>query len=501
MATATLQPTPDEETAPVERVGGTNGPAHWQSRKLLLMVAAAWLLRMVVVAFVFRDLPDPARHYESFGNEVGWIARSIALHQGFSSPFYPVTGPTALLPPLYPYLLSLLFKLFGIYSLKSALAILTLNSTFSALTCIPIYLAARLSLNPRAALFAGWGWAIYPFAIYFSAGRVWEFSLTSLLLTTCFWLALRLHLHPSPSRWLAFGALYGLAGLCNPAVFSLFPVLLLLPLWRRWKLRRDDSRFMGGLFSRDLLRNGIFAAVGMIAVLTPWTIRNYRTMHVLCPVRDCFWYEFWSANNGDSSNPTLAWTHPASNPDEMQLYQSQGEIAYIAGKRAVVNDYVAHHPAFFVRLTLRRTLNYWTGFWSLDPDYMRQEPTQLPNVFYCTSLTLLMLIGMRDWWRKDREAALPYLLAIAIFPIAYYISHPLMDYRQPIEPEIVILVVVGLRAVRARIRARRAATGSVYASDTAQMAVQMDHPFATPDSSFADCTAASSDIEPSATPG
>ena len=29
-----------------------------------------------------------------------------------------------------------------------------------------------------------------------------------------------------------------------------------------------------------------------------------------------------------------------------------------------------------------------------------------------------------------------------------------MDYRQPIEPEIVVLVVVGLRAVKARIGSR-----------------------------------------------
>jgi hypothetical protein len=478
--------------------------------RLLLMVAAAWALRMVVVAAVFRDVADPARHYESFGNEVGWIARSITLHQGFSSPFFTLTGPTALLPPLYPYLLALIFKAFGIYSAKSALTILTLNSIFSALTCVPIYLAARLSLNARAALFAGWGWAIYPFAIYFSAGRVWEFSLTSLLLTTCFWLALSLHLHPRPARWLGFGALYGLAGLSNPAVFSLFPVLLLLPLWRIWKLRRaaGDGAF-GGLFSREVLRSGVFAAVGLVVVLTPWTIRNYRTMHILCPVRDCFWYELWSGNNGDSSNPTLAWTHPASNPDELKLYQSQGEIAYIAQKRVVVRDYVTHHSGFVVRLTLRRVVNYWTGFWSLDPVYVQEEPFQLPNVFFCTSLTLLMLIGARDWWRRDRDAALPCLLSIAIFPIAYYITHPLMDYRQPIEPEIVILVVVGLRAIKARVRSRLDETSLLRKSEAAEIFAQMsesvsfpmEHAFGVDDCSCAVCIAASAAVEPSTSAG
>jgi 4-amino-4-deoxy-L-arabinose transferase-like glycosyltransferase len=469
--------------------------------RLLLMVAAAWALRMVVVALVFRDISDPVRHYEQFGNEVGWIARSIAAHQGFSSPYFTLTGPTALLPPLYPYILSVIFRVFGIYSVKSALTILTLNSLFSALTCVPIYLATRLSVNARVAMFAGWGWAIYPFAIYFSAGRVWEYSLTSLLLTTCFWLALSLHLDPRPARWLGFGVLYGLAGLSNPAVFSLFPVLLLLPLW---KLRRA-----GSWFSSEVLRSGLFAAVGLFVVLTPWTVRNYRTMHVLCPVRDCFWYEFWSANNGDSSDPTLPWTHPASNPVEMHLYQSQGEIAYIAQKRVMAMDYISHHPGFFVRITLRRVAYYWTGFWSLSQEYREQEPFQLPNVFYCTSLTLLLLIGARDWWCRDRDAALPYLLSIAIFPIAYYISHPLMDYRQPIEPEIVVLVVVGLRAVKARIGERSAATSLMRESEAAEIFAQMndsvsfpmEHAFDADDCSCSVCIAASAAVEPSATAG
>jgi hypothetical protein len=32
---------------------------------------------------------------------------------------------------------------------------------------------------------------------------------------------------------------------------------------------------------------------------------------------------------------------------------------------------------------------------------------------------------------------------IAIFPITYYITHPLMDYRQPIEPAIIVLAIAG----------------------------------------------------------
>ena len=120
-----------------------------------------------------------------------------------------------------------------------------------------------------------------------------------------------------------------------------------------------------------------------------------------------------------------------------------------------------------------------------------------------------MLLGACDWWRRDRDAALPYLLSIAIFPIAYYISHPLMDYRQPIEPEIVVLVVVGLRAVKARIGSRAEESGTMRESEAVAIFAQMsdsvsfpmEHSFDSNDCSCAVCIAASAAGEPSATIG
>src|SRR5271168_2152094 len=96
------------------------------SRKIVFrIVIVALVLRLIVVLFVFRGFTDPSGDHQEFGQEVGWIARSIAMHLGFSSPFFPLTGPTALLPPLYPYLLSIVFRIFGVYTAKSAFTILS----------------------------------------------------------------------------------------------------------------------------------------------------------------------------------------------------------------------------------------------------------------------------------------------------------------------------------------------------------------------------------------
>ena len=59
-----------------------------------------------------------------------------------------------------------------------------------------------------------------------------------------------------------------------------------------------------------------------------------------------------------------------------------------------------------------------------------------------------MLRGIWRWWKVDRGHAVPYLILLIVFPLPYYLTHSSMDYRQPIEPEIVMLVTIGLFGIR-----------------------------------------------------
>jgi 4-amino-4-deoxy-L-arabinose transferase-like glycosyltransferase len=401
------------------------------------MVLAALAVRMMVVAYGFRDQIDPADHHASFGWEMGWVARSIFQGQGFSSPFFPATGATALVPPLFPYMLAGMFHLFGLYTAKAAFAILSINSLLSALTCIPIYFSARYVLGERAATLAGFGWVIYPYAIYFSGARVWDYALTGLLFTTCFCFAQRLH-RWRLMGWLGFGLMYGAAALANPSVLTMFPVFLLLAVP---EMRRIDSCWM--------LRC-VVAIVGLVAVMTPWTVHNFRALHFVGPVRDNFWLESWAGNNGDTFESNAVWAHPASNPVEMQRFQALGEMAYIAEKKALAMNFIEHNPMFFAGLSVRRALSYWTGFWSFSPAYLSREPLEIADVFFCSSITVLMLLGVRRLWRQDRESARAFLALITIFPFTYYFTHATPDYRQPIEPEVVVLVVMGILSLKSR---------------------------------------------------
>jgi 4-amino-4-deoxy-L-arabinose transferase-like glycosyltransferase len=418
--------------------GHQDASARSSAPRLAIIVAGALAIRLVVVAFTYRELPDADKLYERFGWEMGWIARALASGHGFSSPYFPWSGPTAMQPPLYPALLSVVFRIFGVYSLASAFAILSINSLLSSLTCIPIYFSAKFSLGTRAAVIAALVWAFYPFAIYFSTGRVWEYSLTGLLFTTCFCIAQRIHSSPNPMAWIGWGALCGITALSNPSTLSTLPFLLLLAVFQ---VRNTGRR---------RLVNGMLTALAAVAVLTPWTVRNYHAVGILCPVRDNFWLEVYDDNGGDASlDPSFA--HPASNPVEMRKFLTMGEKAFLAEKHGLALASLKSDPEFFVHKTLRRIFYYWTGFWSLSSQELREQPYEPGNIFYVCSITFLMLRGARRLGRTNRTALLPYLVLICIFPITYYITHPLMDYRQPIEPAIIVLAVCGAVPWRQRM--------------------------------------------------
>lgn len=395
----------------------------------------ALLIRLVVVVFVYRGLPDAGQHYEQFGWEMGWVARALAAGHGFTSPFFQTTQPTAMVSPLYTVLLAGVFRLFGTYSLASAFTILSLNSLFSSLTCIPIYFSAKHSLGLKGARFACWAWAVYPLAIYFSAGRVWEYSLTSLLFTTCFCIVQRIHGSSKSIAWLGFGLLYGVTANSNPAVLSSLPFLLALVLWR---VRKSGGRW---------LLYGALTCAGVLAALTPWTVRNYRVLHVLCPIRDNYWANVYTGNIQDNlpdRYPFFRAGEPATDAAEMQKFESQGEVAFFAERHVLIVNFIRQHPWSVAAASLRRFVMYWTGYWSFSRQYLRSEPTELPLMFMLSCVTVLMLRGMLRFWRENPAEGLPYFILIAVFPLAYYLTLALMDYRQPIEPAVVVLVVAGL---------------------------------------------------------
>jgi 4-amino-4-deoxy-L-arabinose transferase-like glycosyltransferase len=410
------------------------------TRPYVVMVLVALVVRLAVIPFVYRDWMDPfvLEHWA-----FGLIARSIALGHGFGSPFAN-TGPSALLPPVYSYLLAGIFKVFGIETRTSILAALSLNSLFSALTCIPVLLLARECLGERVAKWAGWGWALYPYGIYYGADWAWSTCLVTLELACLFLLAWRLEKSSRPGDWILFGLFGGFAALTEPVTLSVVPLLGLWTLYHRYRQRLPwKVPFIAAAFSA-------------VAIMSPWFVRNYELFHRFIPVRSGFGLELYIGNNGYSERWVNSSLHPNHSDAELAEYENAGEMAYMDHKLHQAQDYIRTHPRWFAWMTLRRVIYMWTGYWSLDRIYLKDEPLDPPNILLNTTLTILGLIGLRRIYKRDSALGTRFAIVLLFFPLTYYISHPETYYFRPVDPLIVVLAAVAIAGTK-ELQSRRVA--------------------------------------------
>ncbi len=404
---------------------GTDAPAH---RSLFWIVLVALAVRLLAMAFLYGDLLEPIEDHFPFAWETGRVARSIASGHGFGSPFNGDTGPTAVLPPVYPYLLAGIFKLFGIYTKASALAILTLQGLFSSLTCVTIFFVALRNFGPATARAAAWLWAFFPYAIYISSHDVWESALTPLLASSLFLLALKLAGSPNWKLWLAFGLLWGLVALTSPAMLSILPVM---GGWAAFRLRARGMRWAGG---------AAMAALLFALCVAPWVLRNYSTFGRFIPLRDNFGLELYVGNSLETDEPWHAWMHPAHSQAEMQEMERLGETSYLAEKRREAIEFIAAHPGVFAWLTCKRILYVWTGIWNLHASYLLANLGEALNIPFCSLISLLAFLGLRRAFQKNPAIAWLYFLALFAGPLAYYFTHVEIPYRHPLDPFLVILL-------------------------------------------------------------
>jgi 4-amino-4-deoxy-L-arabinose transferase-like glycosyltransferase len=389
------------------------------------MVVLAFVLRVgwIVVAhtYKFKTLDDNF----SFGWEMGRIGRSLALGQGFSNPFSETTGPTAWEPPLYPLLIAGVSKLFGIYTHASALVLLSVNSFFSALTCIPIFLIAKRCFSERVAVWSAWLWAVMPSVMYWCTRWVWETSLAALLLTLIFWLTLDLEEREGLKPWLEFGLLWGVAALTNTSLLAFLPASGLWAWYRRWKHGKSS-------------RAGVaLASFVFVACIAPWLMRNYRTFGQGVFLRSNFGAELRIGNGPGADGTWREYLHPTQNVYEMRRYRQLGEIAYVAQRKREAMAFIRADYTRFAGLSLKRFIYYWAGVPRLSAN---PALAPLKNSVFLAS-TVLAFWGLGRALRTQRPGAWLFFWLILCYPGVYYAVFPHPRYRHPIEPELGILIV------------------------------------------------------------
>ncbi len=436
---------------PAKRAGANvvkrQGLFRRAATSLPLIVLVALLLR---VGFAWDYVGQNSRQALAvlpFLQESGNIAASLASGHGFSSPFRIETGPTAWMPPLYPWLLAGIFRVFGVRTYASFLAAVGLNILCSAFTCIPIYFAGKRMSGIAVAAIAAWLWAIFPNTILNTFESMWEASLAALLAAIILWATLAIEKSERWRDWVGYGLLWGVTLLTNVTLISLLPLLL---GWLAYRRRKASLSAHGS----DGLVNATFAkpvfAFG-IAVLccVPWTIRNYLVFHRIVPMRSTLGLQMWIGNN---ENPQEAWKeelHPIFNSAERARYIRMGEIEYMREKQSEAIEFMLAHPGRDVRQFASRFIATWSG----GTPTPLQDFVRTPGLWFRGVLLFNFFVaigtaaGIVILWKQQSAYLFPIAVFPVIFPWAYYLTLVVPRYRLPVDPAVMLLTAIALQAI------------------------------------------------------
>src|SRR5208337_99089 len=399
-------------------------------RSLLRLMLISFVLQIAAIGILREYKTRPGDDHFGFGWEMGRIARSIALGEGFSNPYGGNTGPTAWEPPLYPYLMGGVFKLFGIYTYASAWVLLTINSLFAVLTCIPVYLIADRAFSDgavgaRVALWSAGTWALLPYVWYWSIHWLWDTTFTPLVLSLIFLVALEMEQWPGLRGWVIFGTLWGVGALANPSMLTFLPFCGLW-IWRQ--------RFKRGLPS---LGGVVVSSAIFFAVLSPWLLRNYEVFGRFVFLRDDFGLQLRLGNWKGADGMLMPYLQPNLNKQEFDRFQRMGELAYAADCKRLAFEWIRANPGRFAVISWKRFFYYWNGV-------PKATDSRAPWDFR-TSLFLawsaVAIWGLGRALRQKRRGAWLFAGLILAYPTTYYFVYPHARYRHPIEPELLILAV------------------------------------------------------------
>lgn len=363
------------------------------------------------------------------------IATTVAEHHVYgTSPNHP----TAFRPPLYPLVLALL----GPSGDGAELKILALQIAFGAITVFMTFRLATL-VNARPTLAATLV-ALDPILLRQSTAAMTE-PMAAMLATAAVWCLTRLGEKPSWQRSLSSGLVLGLAGLCRPT-FVIWSGLVVV--------------WLGLLAVRQppFRAATCWVAIGVAALIAPWTARNYVTLGHPIFATTHGGYTLWLGNN------PLFYEHlrtqgPARPWDSADLdaeFASMGKEPNDDEKRVDRECYyrattaMAADPSGFALSCCVRAARL---FQPIPNQLADNEGARQYTVRYSIGAWyLLVAVGLAmGLWSIRQELwtsrYLPSLLLVVAFLGLHTFYWSNMRMRAPLMPALYVLV-----AVRARIK-------------------------------------------------
>jgi hypothetical protein len=281
--------------------------------------------------------PNDNQH---LGAEYFFIAQAITSGKGFSNPFQADTGPTAWMPPLYPFFLAFLIKLFHSKVLVTC-AVLFFKNIALIFTGLLIYETAQRSLVKIKAEFIVLFylvWLLINFRPFFQTTH--DSWLLLLFIGSIFPLAVFMRANLINLKTaLAWGVLGGLSTLASPIIGLVWGVL--------WTVMLSVKKNIPKL---------LLSFVVFFSLVLPWVIRNYVVFDKLILMKsnlyfDAYFVNYETKKDGLIDGPTFRDKHPVwtvkEDPDSP--YKRLGEVKFLETYKKQLLSALSKNPYTYIR--------------------------------------------------------------------------------------------------------------------------------------------------------
>jgi hypothetical protein len=402
------------------------------------------ILTIFVLAFLVRfALLIQYRHDIVYIGEAPRIAYALISKGQFADPYAIPTGPTAHTTPFFPLVLAGIYKIFGTGYTGQFARCLFVIFGYSVLYSLYPTFASAFGFPFEAGLFAGFFAALVPVKRSFEVFRGWEEPWAAMALAFVLFLTLKRYNAPrresKSALWV--GVCWGLALYMSFSLFSILIGLLVVDVLSHRSL--------------PVLRDACITLIATLAVITPWTLRNYEQLHGWTLMRSNFGLELRVSNHEhaypsaelNSAEPAEQSLHPSRNIREAMLVRDMGELNYGHWASHIGFTWIFDHPRDFAWLSMQRFFYFWFG------------PPQHPfELLVTSSYTILGFAGLGSVRKRVGEIQFRmWCTVLLVYPVLYYFFQFVQRYRVVTEWMIWLSAALFLSVILKRFAPEKAA--------------------------------------------